>query len=311
MLSRANYAFVDQELQCGLIAALKKNQPDLYQEACRVLVPMSESQQPEAETEWEPYQGTQIKRKLYRTKELNGYLDWGNLRQAWLVVQETREKVFLTQAEQEEEAARAGRREKRNRERLREPSLKQKGHGASGKGRGGSEDKKRWESKNEQKRRKSKKRSRGETKDRSEDIVSGYTTEDGWHVTVEHRYFVSNVTWNRLNGRQILTCVRNHWAVENDCFHSLDVQWREDAPAWCTTGEALLVLGMLRILAYNVTQTLRKRHVREPYMKRAGSRPAEWRRLFDWIREALRGMFAEVVVGLGAGEGTIGGLAPP
>jgi hypothetical protein len=79
--------------------------------------------------------------------------------------------------------------------------------------------------------------------------------------------------------------------VENDCFHSLDVQWREDAPAICTKGKALLSLGMLRVLAYNWLQHLRCRHVRVLSEKIPEGRPMPWEDIFLLVSDCLRSLF--------------------
>jgi hypothetical protein len=99
-------------------------------------------------------------------------------------------------------------------------------------------------------------------------LVEQTTTDaDGELLHVEDRYFVANLAWNFLNPAQILRVVRNHWAVENDCFRSFDVQWREDSGAWRTGENAVLALGVLR----NGTK-----------------QPRPWRDLWDKIDSALR-----------------------
>jgi len=81
-------------------------------------------------------------------------------------------------------------------------------------------------------------------------------------VKVEDRFFITSLLKNRLSPEQILLLVRRHWAIENDCFNSLDVQWKEDSGKLCTQGQAVWVLGILRIMAYNVVQYFRKRRLR-------------------------------------------------
>lgn len=223
MLSRSNFRFVDQELERYFVGGLKGNQPNLSEEAQRILEPMAAEQKPEAVTAWEPHKGKEIRRKLYRTTEMNGYLDWQNLRQCWLVVQETRTPVHKI--------------DRRLRRKMRD-----------------------------------------------EDIE--------WTTEIEHRYFVTNVPLRRLSALQILLVVRNHWAVENDCFNSLDVQWQEDRPALCATGNAMVVLAWLRVLAYNMVQYLRKRHVRKRYVRKSGSVPMPFVDIFAAIKRALPGVVA-------------------
>jgi len=105
-------------------------------------------------------------------------------------------------------------------------------------------------------------------------------------VTVEDRYFLSSLRWGRLTPPQILQVVRGHWGIENDCFWSLDMQFGEDAMPWVTKGRSVEILGILRLLAYNLLQLLRKRHLlpRAPGQKV----PPSWRQLFRWVWLALQ-----------------------
>lgn len=111
------------------------------------------------------------------------------------------------------------------------------------------------------------------------------TDKDGNVLHVEDRYFISNVLWNRLKAGQILVLVRRHWGVENDCFKSLDIQWQEDTKPWWTEGNAVPALGILRLMAYNVAQYLRKRRL---CVQEAGRwLPTPWRKIFELLKEAL------------------------
>lgn len=226
-MTTAVFEFVDQQLGYGLIAGLKENQPDLLTEARRVLEPMARDEAPEAIAPWERYRGKLIRRKLYRTAELNGWLDWNNLRQVWLVVQETAEPPVPANDEE-------------------------------------------------------RKKNRGRTE-----------PGDDWTVTDEHRFFVTNVLWNRLTPNQILSVVRNHWAVENDCFWSLDCEWGEDRPAWCARGTAVVALAWLRVLAYNIVQGLRKRHLLRQHPIKGGTSPWPWRSLFRLVACVVPELYAD------------------
>lgn len=203
--SLANATLVDASDR-GYVISLKENQKELLHEAQRVLQPLMAGS-PEAESFWEKAHGKEIRRRLYRTTEMEGYLDWSHLKQVWLVVQETRDK--------------------------------------SGK------------------------------------------------VEVEERYFVTNLRTGRLSPKQTLQVVRGHWGIENDCNWTFDTQWHEDDVPWCTKGNALEVLGLLRVMAYNIIQVLRKRHL--VVLRPDGTResPPPFRRLFEWVKQALR------LVGLG------------
>lgn len=111
------------------------------------------------------------------------------------------------------------------------------------------------------------------------------TTESDDEVKVEDRYFITNMPWARLKPVHIVTLVRRHWGVENDCFKSLDVQWQEDTKPWWTEGNAVQALGMLRLMAYNIAQMLRKRHLKEQVTKQW--RPLRWRKIFELLEAAL------------------------
>ena len=85
--------------------------------------------------------------------------------------------------------------------------------------------------------------------------------KDG-QIETEDRYFVTSLLRNYLSPAQVLLLVRNHWGVENDAFNSLDLQWHEDHGPWCTGGASVWSLGILRLMAYNIAQYLRRRRLR-------------------------------------------------
>jgi len=107
-------------------------------------------------------------------------------------------------------------------------------------------------------------------------------------VEREDRFFLTSLLWNRLSASQILTLVRRHWAIENDTFNSLDLQWREDSGPWCTQGQSVWCLGLLRIMAYNIVQSLRRRRLRPKNDMGAWLSPMRWRTLFEKIKDALK-----------------------
>ena len=202
-LSNADHV---NDLGYGYIFGLKGNQKELFAEAKALLLPMVESQAPEAEMPWERRNGKQIRRRLWRTDEMSGIENsvgkWTHLRQTWLVRQETMD--------------------------------------AEGK------------------------------------------------VEIEDRYFITSLLWNFLKPWQILLAVRNHWGVENDSFNSLDLQWREDHGPWCTQGRSVWSLGVLRMMAYNTAQVLRRRRLRKKRVDGTLEAPMRWRSLFKEIESALR-----------------------
>lgn len=120
-------------------------------------------------------------------------------------------------------------------------------------------------------------------------LVRQTTKDKRGNTSVEDRYFLSSIPWDKLNGWQILESVRRHWAIENDVFNSLDVQWREDSGTWCTQGTAVWALGVLRLMAYTIVQCLRRRHCREKRGRHTWKEPSPWRTLFESIYDVLRG----------------------
>lgn len=177
------------EAQKGYIFGLKANQPELFTEAERVL---GSATGPETSTEWEKYQGDQIRYHLYRTQEMEAYLEWSHLKQVWRVEKE---------------------------------------------------------------------------------IVCGKTGE----VERENRYYVTNLHVGRFKASQILLVVRSHWAIENNCNWTMDCIWEEDTKTWCGQGVGIQVLGLLRLMAYNLVALLRCR-----YLGQGDERRAEKRRWREW-----------------------------
>jgi len=119
-------------------------------------------------------------------------------------------------------------------------------------------------------------------------LVRQDTEDSHGNVEVEDRYFISSLLWNYFKPHQILLAVRNHWSVENDTFNSLDLQWREDSGPWCTQGLAVWALGILRLMAYNTAQLMRRRRLRKKTDGGALRAPMSWRSLFKIIESALK-----------------------
>jgi hypothetical protein len=118
-------------------------------------------------------------------------------------------------------------------------------------------------------------------------LVRQETLDAKGKVKIEDRYFITSLLWNFLKPWQILLAVRNHWCVENDTFNSLDLQWREDSGPWCTKGTAVWSLGVLRMMAYNTAQILRRRRLRNKKEDGSLKAPLSWRSLFKTIERAL------------------------
>lgn len=69
----------------GYIFGLKGNRRELWREATRLLGRVRTAV---VSTPWEKYQGTRVRYHLYRTTELEGYLDWEHLKQVWRIEKE-------------------------------------------------------------------------------------------------------------------------------------------------------------------------------------------------------------------------------
>lgn len=116
--------------------------------------------------------------------------------------------------------------------------------------------------------------------------VEQISESDDGKVGCEERYFLSSLHQGRLTPEQILLVVRGHWRVENDCFWSLDMQWKEDSAPCCRTGRSTEILSWIRLMAYNLVQLLRRRHLRKKRPDGKRERPPAWKDVFDWIRQA-------------------------
>jgi hypothetical protein len=96
-------------------------------------------------------------------------------------------------------------------------------------------------------------------------------------VVREQHYYVTNLPWGRFKPRQILRVVRAHWGIENHCNWTLDVIWDEDSKVWCGQNVAIRILGLLRLMAYNLVSHLRCR-----YQQRRAAQAALCRRWQEW-----------------------------
>ncbi|MCK5805232.1 MAG: ISAs1 family transposase [Lentisphaeria bacterium] len=119
-------------------------------------------------------------------------------------------------------------------------------------------------------------------------LVRQETKHRDGHIAIEDRYFVTSLLWNYFSPSQILIAVRNHWGIENDANNTMDLQWHEDSGPWCTKGTAIWALGVLRQLAYNTVQILRRRRLRKKRPDGSRAAPMSWRSLFKLIEDVLR-----------------------
>jgi Transposase DDE domain len=101
------------------------------------------------------------------------------------------------------------------------------------------------------------------------------------HVERENRYYRTNLHRGRLKSEQILAVVRAHWGIENHCNWTMDVIWDEDSKVWCGQGVGIQVLGLLRLMAYNLVSLLRCRYLRTREQTRAEKR--RWQECCDLL----------------------------
>ncbi len=76
--------------------------------------------------------------------------------------------------------------------------------------------------------------------------------------------------------------MRAHWGIENDANWTMDAIWREDSRCWVRMGTAMELLGLLRILAFNLVRLLRHRVLKGP-----DGELLPFRRLLELMRIAL------------------------
>ena len=82
--------------------------------------------------------------------------------------------------------------------------------------------------------------------------------DQGRTVQRENRYYVSSLAQDALAPEQWIAIGRGHWAVENNCHHTLDAVLREDDRQWITSdAQGTLVVMTLRRIAYNILSLFR------------------------------------------------------
>ena len=65
---------------------------------------------------------------------------------------------------------------------------------------------------------------------------------------------------------------------------------------WCTKGQAIWVLGLLRVMGYNVAQMLRRKSLCPKDDQGVRSTPMSWRQLFKQIQRALEVAVAQTTL---------------
>jgi hypothetical protein len=116
--------------------------------------------------------------------------------------------------------------------------------------------------------------------------VEQVTEYDNGKTEREQRYFLTSLTTGRLTAEESLLVVRGHWRIENDCFETLDLQWKEDSVPWFSGGVAIELMSWFRLMAYNLLQLARRRTLRRKLHDGSLETPPDWRRLFEWVKQA-------------------------
>lgn len=84
-------------------------------------------------------------------------------------------------------------------------------------------------------------------------IESETLDRNGQRTAYENRYYVSSLPVGALCPEQWLYAVRAHWGVENNCHHTWDTVFEEDARPWIQAHpRATVVVMVLRRIAYNI-----------------------------------------------------------
>lgn len=101
-------------------------------------------------------------------------------------------------------------------------------------------------------------------------------------LSEENRYFVSSLKHHRLSSKNWLELVRRHWQVEVT-HNVLDTSFQEDDRPWLThSAQGMLVILLLRRLAYNLLTLWKSRT-----LKSDENRSAPWNTVFGWVERAL------------------------
>ena len=76
-------------------------------------------------------------------------------------------------------------------------------------------------------------------------------------LEIHSRYFVSNAPLETLSLAQWLSVVRGHWGVENNCHNTFDKIFQEDKRPFILQPHGMLVVMLLRRIAYNLLSLFR------------------------------------------------------
>jgi hypothetical protein len=109
----------------------------------------------------------------------------------------------------------------------------------------------------------------------------------------EDRYFISSRLHSKLTPAEWLELVRRHWGVEVT-HNILDVAFEEDERPWIThNAQGMLVVLLLRRLAFNLLSLFRSSTLRSEEKRRT-----PWKTLFGWVMRALEQATEQQLSGL-------------
>lgn len=107
--------------------------------------------------------------------------------------------------------------------------------------------------------------------------------QPGEPVQVGTRYFLSNLTRNRLSPAEWIHVIRARWSVENGVHWTLDAILGEDNRPWTRNPHGMLVAQMLRRMALNILALYRGVHLRS---KENRGRP--WRHFLEDFYDVIQ-----------------------
>ena len=97
---------------------------------------------------------------------------------------------------------------------------------------------------------------------------------------IEDRYFITNLPSDRVSAKTLLEMVRRHWLIENGPHWTLDTQFKEDT---CPlNGRAVLIVALLRAIAYNILGLLRVKHLRSKQ-----NRARSWQSIMELVYDTI------------------------
>jgi predicted transposase YbfD/YdcC len=132
--------------------------------------------------------------------------------------------------------------------------------------------------------------------------VESVTEEKGEVIEREDRYFISSLPMEALSAAHWLLAIRRHWGVENNCHHTWDTVFEEDARPWVEKNpKGMLVVMLLRRMAYNLLALFRSVTQRSE-----DRRQTPWKDLVRWLYQALFSATSAEIDGLRAREAFAG-----